>query len=240
MSFDSLENVVVQSDDAADAFFWGLLLLTPWIVVPLVHWWGQGPRLARDAAPGRIGLARRLGDVSGWAGMMAVFAGPMLFGTLAIVGITSRWNQCEFIQPRTPPARILLLLGLEQAGGDFVAGMAAAVATVWFLLALWWRMDVSPLDVVKAAAQPSRRFLGVLQDLLPWTCIAVLFMSPLLLGLSFLLGTDAVLLDFVETTFVGVEPPYLGCFAAAALLGILLRVKCLRSNASHRDVLHIA
>ncbi|WP_223639181.1 hypothetical protein [Corallococcus sp. EGB] len=218
----------------------GIVILAACAVVPLVRWSGWGARVAREAMPVRIRLRQRLGDLLGWLGVVVIFAGPVLFGQHIIWGFGSRIGVDEYFQWGPPPSPMELLLGLDRLGYWGLVTIAVFATAGWLLLALWRRMDCSPLDVVKVAVRSSRGFVPAIRDLLSWISVAALCMGPLLLGMKFLIWMDGGLMEHGEQTFIGLEPNSWAWFAAMTLLFALLRVRWLRSASSKWDVLHIA
>lgn len=223
-----------------EAFGWGLVVATPVIVLLFLRWLGQGAGIARDATLGRVSLPQRLGDLMGWAGVTAMLVVPTLFIGLGLFSGLFSIEQCEYFQFEPPPARILVLLGLERADAWDFGMILGFIVTTAILLAWWRRMDVSPQDVLRSVTQSGRSFFSAFQDFMSWACIAALFIGPLLLGMAFLIYVDGVFLDHFDDVLVGVEPNSWGWFAAMTLLFGLLRVRWLRDAASRQDVLHLA
>ncbi|NBD10045.1 MULTISPECIES: hypothetical protein [Corallococcus] len=223
-----------------EAFFSGLVVATPVIVLLFMRWLGQGAGMSRDGSRGRVSLAQRLGDLVGWTGVTAMLVVPSLFSVRALIGVLVTIGQCYYFQFGPPPARILVLLGLDRAGPWDFAMILVVFVTTAILLASWRRLDVSPQDVLRSVTQSGRSFFSALQDFMSWACIAALFIGPLLLGMAFLINVDGMFLDHFDETLVGVEPNSWGWFAAMTLLLGLLRVRWLRTASTRQDVLHIA
>ncbi|AFE07540.1 hypothetical protein COCOR_07448 [Corallococcus coralloides DSM 2259] len=201
---------------SVDAVCYGLVLLTACAVVPLVRWLGQSP------LPGRSTVLRRFTDPLGWGAVAVAFVGPCLLAALCICTVwTAPVPGCEVLylngQLLNPPPALLSMERLLR-GGIAVPLLSGA----FYFVRAWWLRSASRL-----------------RDLLSWMGIAALFIGPLLLGMAILIS-EAALEEQVAQTGDGIDPTHWKWFAAMTLLFVLLRMKWLRSNSSHRDVLHIA
>ncbi|NNB98195.1 hypothetical protein HI113_30290 [Corallococcus exiguus] len=112
---------------------------------------------------------------------------------------------------------------------------------VVFLLLRWLRRGARDGHAVLGLMAPSSRSsVSAFRDLLTWGCVAVALIGPWLLCMASFIAANGFVMEGVEPTLVGLEPTSWAWFAAVTLLFALLRVRWLRSDSSHGDVLHIA
>ncbi|RKH27046.1 hypothetical protein D7Y13_06375 [Corallococcus praedator] len=132
----------LSSLEGSDAFFALTLLITPWVVIPLVRWLERSPRLGTGlGAQGRIGLAQRLGDLLGWVSVTTVLAVPVLFG-MSILASIEESPGCEVMlvngQPLPPPPEVLSL-------APSIPGviMMVVLTVLVGVLRVWWLRSTS-------------------------------------------------------------------------------------------------